>query len=245
MKKLLVALVVVSTLGLAGCDDITSRFRSFYYAWFTDGEVVPGTFNNSLQVEFIDPPYISEYDTWIALLQPFSYTDSKGEEWSVPEAYLSNGATIPKGLWNLVGPPISSRYVRAAVIHDYFCEKQDRPWEEVHDMFFEAALASGTSLNDAKLLYAGVVAFGPRWEVIQAKTGYGRPPIVKAQVTPDGSSGTGESGASPTSPPSLENRSNIQMLQDLKKWIDEHEPSKEMIDQHVQNIRQEVVKRNR
>lgn len=247
MKKLMVALVLASTLGVAGCDDLTNRLRAFYYAWFTDGEVVPGTFNDPLQVEIIDPPYLSRFDTWIALLRPFSYTDSKGQLWKVPEAYLSNGATIPRELWNIVGPPMSSRYVRAAVIHDYFCETQDRPWEEVHNMFLEAAVASGTDLSEAKLLYAGIVAFGPRWEVRNADAGKPKPlPIVKAQVTPGGSGGTTTAaGEAEGNPPSLEGRSNMEMLQDLKKWIEEKQPSKEMIDQHVKNIREEVVKRSR
>lgn len=42
---------------------------------------------------------------------------------SVPAGYVSNGASIPRPLWPIVGHPFQSEFVTPAIIHDYFCDE--------------------------------------------------------------------------------------------------------------------------
>jgi len=98
----------------------------------------------------------------ITLLEDFTYEDSFGLDWTVPKGWKSDGATIPRVLWTF-GSPLTGLYVRASVIHDYFCDTRSRPWGAVHNVFYEAMLASGVSPLRAKIMYAGVCWGGPRW----------------------------------------------------------------------------------
>lgn len=40
----------------------------------------------------------------------------------VPAGFISDGASIPKSLWWLVGPPIASNHLIPSVVHDYLCD---------------------------------------------------------------------------------------------------------------------------
>lgn len=109
---------------------------------------------------------------WIAdgqrmeLTQPFAYIDPRGERWAVPKGTIVDGASIPRPLWSIVGAPFKGKYRQASVVHDYFCEQMSRPWKDVHKIFFEASLTEGNSLYHAKIMYAAVYAWGPRWEIV-------------------------------------------------------------------------------
>ena len=54
------------------------------------------------------------------LVKPISYTTNKGKEWIVPIGFLTDGASIPKIAWSIVGSPLTGRYTKAAVVHDQF-----------------------------------------------------------------------------------------------------------------------------
>jgi len=45
-----------------------------------------------------------------------------------------------------------------------FCANHRRAWQQVHRLFHEGMLASGVDGVTAKVMYAGVYAFGPRWK---------------------------------------------------------------------------------
>ena len=96
------------------------------------------------------------------LVQPFGYVDVHGVPWQVPAGAETDGASIPRWLWSIVGSPFTGKYRDAAVIHDYFCDVRTRPWEEVDRMFFEATLTEGLDARTAKVLYLGVL-LGPKW----------------------------------------------------------------------------------
>ena len=42
---------------------------------------------------------------------------------TVPAGFISDGASIPRLLWSLIGPPIGSNHLIPAVVHDYLCEE--------------------------------------------------------------------------------------------------------------------------
>lgn len=103
------------------------------------------------------------------LTQPFGYVDGRGTEWTAPAGTVVDGASIPRALWTIVGAPFTGKYRKASVIHDFACQSMARPWQKVHQVFFEAALAEGVDAFQAKLMYGAVYAWGPRWEIIDGK----------------------------------------------------------------------------
>jgi hypothetical protein len=112
------------------------------------------------------------------LVQPFGYVDAKGQAWDVPAGAETDGASIPGVFW-ISHPPFTGKYRAAAVIHDYFCRTQVRSWQETHNVFYEAMLAAGVAERTAKVMWAAVYNFGPRWGVGAVKRAF--PPTVEEQ----------------------------------------------------------------
>src|SRR5262245_27132165 len=103
------------------------------------------------------------------LMTPFGYVDGAGVDWNVPKGTMVDGASIPSALWSVIGPPFTGKYRGSSVIYDYFCAAMTRPWQEVQKIFFEASMTEGNDALKSKLLYAGVYAWGPRWELVDGK----------------------------------------------------------------------------
>ena len=97
------------------------------------------------------------------LEETFSYIDPRTKIWKVPKGTTVDGASIPWAMWSIIGGPFAGKYRRASVIHDYFCDLRSRPWKQVHRVFFNAMLAAGVEERKAKIMYAAVYHFGPRW----------------------------------------------------------------------------------
>lgn len=107
------------------------------------------------------------------LLSTITFVDPRGTEWAAPRGSVIDGASIPQAAWSLIGGPFDGKYRNASVIHDVACENKNRGWESVHRVFYEAMLASGVDRLRAKLMYAAVYHFGPRWpriSTVSAKT---------------------------------------------------------------------------
>ncbi len=99
------------------------------------------------------------------LLKSFSYIDCEGVEWLAPVGFVVDGASIPQFFWSLVGGPYEGKYRDASVIHDAACSERKRSWESAHLAFYYAMLASGVDFKTAKLFYAAVYHYGPRWSI--------------------------------------------------------------------------------
>lgn len=97
------------------------------------------------------------------LEEDFVYIDDKGDEWIAPKGSITDGASIPKAFWSILGAPLSGKYRRAAVIHDVYCKNQLVPHEQVHEVFYKAMLTDGVGPRKAKLMYFAVKHFGPKW----------------------------------------------------------------------------------
>jgi hypothetical protein len=103
----------------------------------------------------------------MTLLEDFSYIDPDGLEWKAPSGLVTDGASIPQLAWSVVGGPFEGPYRLAAVIHDAACDRKDRSWESTHEMFYRAMLSAHVDEPTAKIMYAAVYHFGPRWELIR------------------------------------------------------------------------------
>lgn len=97
------------------------------------------------------------------LLEDFKYVDPQRIEWNAPAGWIVDGASIPQFAWSIIGGPFEGKYRNASVIHDVACDKKERPWEAVHQAFYNAMRASEVGKTKAKVMYAAVYHFGPRW----------------------------------------------------------------------------------
>lgn len=114
---------------------------------------------------FLDPLNVRLLDDGrrMELTQEFRYEDPEKNLWTAPKGIVVDGASIPQALWSVVGGPLSGRYRSATVIHDWYCESQQRDWRSTHKVFYFAMRAGGVSEVKARGMYAAVIAFGPRW----------------------------------------------------------------------------------
>lgn len=119
-----------------------------------------GHFEGSVKVEWVRD---NGRDRHMKLLEDFTYIDPLGKRWTAPKGYETDGASIPKAFWSVVGGPFEGGYREAAVIHDWYCHSKTEPWKDVHRIFYYAARAANVSESKAKLLYTAVRVGGPKW----------------------------------------------------------------------------------
>lgn len=98
----------------------------------------------------------------VTLMEPYGFVDPAGLEWNVPDGYKTDGASVPAALWALY-PPFTGNYRSAAVIHDYYCDTEQRSWQDTHKVFYFAMRAAHVDEKTAKIMYGAVYLFGPRW----------------------------------------------------------------------------------
>jgi hypothetical protein len=115
-----------------------------------------GTFLDELNVKLLS-------EGKIELLNKFRFKDQTGTLWVAPKGLISDGASIPRLFWSVVGGPLDGDYRDAAVIHDQYCASQERDWLTTHRAFYYAMKAKGVSELLAQTMYYAVVAYGPRW----------------------------------------------------------------------------------
>ena len=112
--------------------------------------------------------WVGERD--MELIEKFAFVDSKGVRWEAPIGAKINGASIPRFAWSFIGGPYEGLYREASVIHDVGCDDKlrdwTRTWQATHEAFYHAMLANGVDGIKAKVMYAAVYQFGPRWEQI-------------------------------------------------------------------------------
>lgn len=96
------------------------------------------------------------------LLTAFNYTtdiDSLGTI-TVPADFITDFASIPRGLWNLFPP--TGRYGKAAVIHDYLYRGSGVARIDADNVFREAMEVLQVPWLTRQLVYRAVRVFG-RW----------------------------------------------------------------------------------
>ncbi|MCE9629939.1 MAG: DUF1353 domain-containing protein [Planctomycetia bacterium] len=116
----------------------------------------------------------------MTLVEPFAYVDPQEVRWDASAGAVVNGASIPQAFWSLIGGPFAGRFRNASVVHDVACESRDRPWQDVHRMFFDACRCGGVGPVQANTMYYAVFHFGPRWRVEERKSIVaGRPEVER------------------------------------------------------------------
>ena len=133
-----------------------------------------GRFEGSVKVEWLDDG--REMKT----ISRITYIDPNGLTWTVPAGTKTDGASTPKATWPMY-PPFAGKYRKAALVHDYYCEKRTRSWEDVHNMFYFALRASGMDVVNSKIMWSAVYMHGPRWVVATKRSLH----IQSDELTPE------------------------------------------------------------
>ncbi len=94
------------------------------------------------------------------------YVDNKGQLWEAPIGTVTDGASIPKAFWWVIGSPINPEYIEASIIHDLYCHNITRPSKAVHAVFEEMLTESKDVPKwKRKVMSFAVKVFGPRFEL--------------------------------------------------------------------------------
>ena len=120
------------------------------------------SFNSALQLEYIDGK------NWL-LIEGFHYyteVESIGLI-EVPEGFLTDFASIPRGLWNLFPP--TGKYGKAAVIHDFLYRMSDYDRKTCDKILLEGMECLGVNVATRQSIYWAVRLFGGRHRHKQAK----------------------------------------------------------------------------
>ncbi len=118
---------------------------------------------NSSGVEFSPYPALVQVndDHWV-LLGSFSYTGADGTVYTAPMGMVTDLASIPRPLWNIL-PPFG-QYTGAAVIHDFLYQTQTCTKEQADLVLAEAMDAAGVTHFIREAIYKGVDIGGwPAW----------------------------------------------------------------------------------
>jgi hypothetical protein len=97
------------------------------------------------------------------LKYPLRFTDSAKVVWEAKAELSTDGASIPGVFQPFVGSPFDPAFIKAAVIHDHYCDRHVRPWTQTHRVFYEGLIANGVSQAKAKTMYFAVFLGGPKW----------------------------------------------------------------------------------
>lgn len=97
------------------------------------------------------------------LKSPLRFTDAAKVVWEARSGLRTDGASIPGIFQPFTGSTFDPAFIKAAVIHDHYCDRQVRPWTQTHRVFYEGLVAGGVSPAKAKTMYFAVFLGGPKW----------------------------------------------------------------------------------
>lgn len=115
------------------------------------------SFTTPLRVEFLDD------DRW-QLVEGFEFASIVTESViRVPVGFVTDFASIPRGLWNILPP--TGHYGKAAVVHDWLYQKRDagthKVWRDEADAVLrEGMCALGVVWWQRWVIYVGIRAGG-------------------------------------------------------------------------------------
>ena len=106
----------------------------------------------------------------VVLREPLRWVDKDGTVITIPEGYVSDGATIPRIAWWLMGGKLSLDYIRAAFVHDYsvvYHNAMAGSWAQSNEIaaerFYCGLRADSMGFYKASACRIAVTRFGPQW----------------------------------------------------------------------------------
>lgn len=100
----------------------------------------------------------------VQLLETIYYRDRGLRVWTAHKNNLFNGSNIPPHVWTLLKEgPLNGRHRIASFFHDEYCVTRERPYQQVHGMYYEACMAAGADEDASRMKYAAIMGGGPVW----------------------------------------------------------------------------------
>ena len=90
-----------------------------------------------------------------------------GKMFIVPAGFESDGASVPRFLWDSVSPQIHPATLRAAIAHDFLYRNQIPGWDrkEADLLFYNLCREDGLSWWKSQKAYLGIRLFGGKaWQ---------------------------------------------------------------------------------
>lgn len=94
------------------------------------------------------------------LIRPFVYNSKIGGKIEAPIDFVSDGASIPRIVWTIMGSPWSGRYASGSVIHDFLYYKQKLSRKKCDLIFLESMRALGVSWWKRIVIFGSLRMFG-------------------------------------------------------------------------------------
>lgn len=89
-----------------------------------------------------------------------TWLNKEGEtrQLTIPKGYMTDGASIPRAVWTLIGSPYEPEFITAAIVHDKMC---DMGWEveEMSELFFLLLRDSGVDKVKSELMESAVTIY--------------------------------------------------------------------------------------
>lgn len=97
------------------------------------------------------------------LVYDFGYIDPNGVGWQAKAGLETDGASIPGWAQPIIGGAWDKEFIRAAVIHDWYCDRTVRTRSQTHRMFYNALIESKVDGLKALAMYYAVVVGSHMW----------------------------------------------------------------------------------
>jgi hypothetical protein len=88
------------------------------------------------------------------------YVTNAARRINVPKGFETDGASIPRLFWPIVGHPLNGKHARAATVHDYLYFTGEGSKESADRIFLEAMKTDGVSKLRRNIMYYAVKWFG-------------------------------------------------------------------------------------
>ncbi len=104
---------------------------------------------------------IEEYTAYtFKTLAELSYTTNKGIIHIVPINFITDGASIPKLFWSIIGSPFTGLYKKPSLIHDELYSSQKFKRKYADRVFYDGMKDKGVSFWKRKVMYFAVRSCG-------------------------------------------------------------------------------------
>lgn len=113
--------------------------------------------SSDLQVRFPDPR-----KNELVLDEVLTFEDNTGRVWTAQPGQCSDGASIPRLFWSLLGHPLHGPFRRGAILHDAYYRNQPygRTRAEIDRLLYDCLIADGAGQVRARLVYTAVYTCG-------------------------------------------------------------------------------------
>ena len=83
------------------------------------------------------------------------------EDWdSIPAGFATDGGSIPRFLWRVLGPPVDAQTIAPFIRHDWNYQTARVKRKQADQQLYADLRTAGVSRLRAYAIYAGVRAFG-------------------------------------------------------------------------------------